>query len=151
MMQSSGSSPDGSFALELWSSLASQPGVLLETLSGNSNPRNEGLYTYTDPGAYSLAANTSYWIVGHCENTFDGFYWSDGNSFAPATGSTLGLCYSRDGRISWRGPSSVRTLRMQVNADVAAVPEPSQWAMMGVTALVAGGYGLRQWRRGQAK
>ena len=56
-----------------------------------------------------------------------------------------------DNFLTWTTPSLNDPLRMQVNVDVAAVPEPSQWAMMGVTALVAGGYGLRQWRRGQAK
>jgi hypothetical protein len=33
----------------------------------------------------------------------------------------------------------------------AAVPEPSQWAMMAVTLLGAGGYGLRRWRNRQAE
>lgn len=33
---------------------------------------------------------------------------------------------------------------MQVNADIAAVPEPSQWAMIGVTALGVTGYALRR-------
>jgi hypothetical protein len=31
--------------------------------------------------------------------------------------------------------------------EITSTPEPSSLAMMGLVALAAGGYGLRQWRR----
>jgi hypothetical protein len=35
---------------------------------------------------------------------------------------------------------------MQVNVDLAPVPEPGQWAMMAVTALGIAGYAARRIR-----
>lgn len=36
-------------------------------------------------------------------------------------------------------------------AELTAVPEPGQWAMMGVTLCGVAGFGLRQWRSRRAK
>lgn len=62
------------FQVQLFSSNTSQPGALLETLSGSSNPASAGDYTYTSSGT-TLNASTTYWVVASSLGDYSDAYY----------------------------------------------------------------------------
>ena len=95
----------GTFALALYSDSPGSPGNCLMILSGTNSPAVAGIYTYTNPFALVLAANTTYWIVGSSSNSTgtSGYKWVLTSYATLDSGSiwTLGVDEERDGSNSW--------------------------------------------------
>ena len=140
-------SPGGNFFVKLYDATGagSKPGAMLVPLTGSADPATAGDYTYT--GSQALSANTAYWVVAGGSGGPASYNWWAQFSGLPAAGTTIGLVASNSQGASWDGPYPSLFLDMQVTA----VPEPGQWAMMGMTLLGAGGFVLRQRRAQTAK
>ena len=140
-----GTGESGDFFVRLYDATGpgSKPGALLATLAGEANPIGAGDYTYT--GAQALIPNSIYWIVGGVLSG-DRNYTLAGQSgaYLPSVGTSIGISASINQGSTWIGPVPA-FLAMQVDA----VPEPSSWAMMGVTLCGAAGFLIRQ-RRAKA-
>ena len=128
----------GRLRVSLYSGTQSGPDSLLANLSYETIPGATGNYTFTPAFGLTLAANTPYWVVAAIDTTgLSGNYnyqdwWYMMTSGNPSVGTALGRCQNPgDG---WKGPWS-ETLIMQVNADLSAVPEPSEWAAMSFGVL----------------
>lgn len=66
-----------SFNVSIYSHSGNQPGVRLETFSGNNDPRFTGRYDYTSSGL-TLAPATTYWIVARASggsNNTGAYFW----------------------------------------------------------------------------
>ena len=137
--------PGGNFFVRLYDATGagSVPGVMLVPLTGSTDPALAGDYAYT--GSQTLSANTVYWVVAGVSGGPGVYEWWMNASGPPAPGTAIGVAGSFDQGASWLGPEPM-LLDMQVNADVNAVPEPGQWAMMAVTALGIAGYAARRVR-----
>jgi hypothetical protein len=118
---------NGGFGLKLYSAGNDLPLSLLGGLSGESTPSSPALYTYIPTAPTSLAANTTYFIVASAGGSESLYSWNFGLA---QTGA-----YANDGS-GWI--DQVASASMQVNADLSAVPEPSEWAAIsfGVLGLV---------------
>lgn len=135
---------DTTAQLDIYSNYGNVPGTALGTLASPvSIPLNTAeKVTFTASGI-SLSANSTYWVVLHAPT---GQLWWSYTDDSTGTGpgfSTINT-FSGNGGSSWATPIDYYPNQMQVNADIAAVPEPSQWAMIGVTALGVTGYALRR-------
>ena len=98
----------------------------------------------------SLTAGT-YWLEWATTGSLASGPWNPPVSIAgqPITGNARQYNVS-----AWQDTLSEtyqQDLPFQIVGEVAVVPEPSQWAMMGMTLLGAGGFALRQWRSRRAK
>ena len=115
------------FRLELYSAGSGVPLSLLGGLSGESDPPLPASYTYLPTAPTSLAANTTYFIVASAGVWESFYYWNFGLA---QTGA-----YANDGS-GWLDQGA--SASMQVNADLSAVPEPSEWAAIsfGVLGMV---------------
>ena len=100
-------------------------GTKVGDLSGNDNPYTAGSYTYT--GSYSLTGGTSYYIKAGVTGSSD-FSWSGG----PIVSGSSTYGNTRNDSISLFGSNQ---LKMEVNADLSPVPEPSEWAAVSVAML----------------
>ena len=136
----------GKFFVKLYDATGpgSVPGAVLTPLQGSADPSIGGDYDYI--ASEALSANTVYWVVVGVAKGPDIYEWWANEAPSPAVGTAIGLAASLNRGATWEGPAQYMRLDMQVNADVNAVPEPGQWAMMAVTLLGAGSVGLRQWR-----
>ncbi len=127
-------------------SRANRPGAPLGTLiSPGAFSTSLEQKTFTSAGI-PLAANSAYWVV--LKATSGGLGWSytydpngTGVGFSGGSSDTL------DAGVTWNSSQSP-SYQMQVNVD--AIPEPGQWAMMGMTLAGVGGWVVRQ-RRAKAK
>lgn len=103
-----------------------KPTGLLETLSGNSAPETEGLYTYESSGL-ALAANTVYWVVAMHGSGGDGVYqWTETIDATPSVNQTTGASIqhylSKDGSDDWDTAGDVFNTQ---SMSVEAIPEPT--------------------------
>ncbi len=73
-----------------------------------------------------------------------GFTLMPGGGFTQASGPSIQYPSSSPATGLWLFGGNMEA------GDPVSVPEPGQWAMMGVTLLGAGGFGLRQWRSRRA-
>ena len=123
----------GGFSVSLYDAIGTSPYnpafSALYTLSGEANPFAAGNYTYT--GSYALDANTDYWIVFASTS---GTYYNLKSTSAPSVGTSP---YGSASRFltTWQVYGAGNYLDMQVNADLSAVPEPSEWAAMSLGVL----------------
>ena len=124
----------------------SVPGTSLGTLTHSGSFSDWDTFTeatFTPTGIISLSANSSYWVV--LQGVTGSLWWSyteDGTGIGPGFSKLYTI--SENAGNNWDLPADTMPNQMQVNATLAAVPEPSQWAMMGVTALGVTGYALRR-------
>ncbi len=109
-------------------------------------------------GSVSLSANTSYFIVSGVDN--GGGHWKEDVNYADPFGpyfavqsgswalSTIGVAVPQSMRsidfgATWTdGAALSAPLRMSVTA--TAVPEPSAWALLGLSAFALAGRALRR-------
>lgn len=136
------------FSVRLFSDSSGQPGAVLATFSGATNPNVEAIYDFTLGSSYTVSANTSYWIVASApgqSSNFDYFRWkalnsdTSSSSFGWVLGTQIGN--SNNGGISWEEVGANEPI-FAVGA-VSAIPEPSTYAaIFGAAAL-----GLAAWRR----
>ena len=113
------------------------------TLSG-SFPPSEGNATFTASGI-TLNPSSAYWIVVKGTGSGVNWYWTADNT---GTGAGFDTHYaiSADAGSTWGDTAPIEPMLMQVNVDLAPVPEPGQWAMMAVTALGIAGYAAQRIR-----
>ncbi len=96
----------------------------------------------------SLAAGSRYWAVCRAsdDDNYDwGFTYSNTGS---GVGFVVAQSESLDFGVTWSSADGDPFL-MRVEADVIAVPEPSQWGLLGATFAGAAGVLIRQ-RRARA-
>jgi hypothetical protein len=135
--------PSGDFFVEIWSSSSSQPGSLLEALSGNSNPSVDGNYTYTSTGLM-LAADTTYHFVTGVSAGTSGTYWLP---FTTSNNQTGLWSIGDNGFLSttsqpdWAPAGSTPRFSISATALGSAIPEPSTYAVI-CGALVLGCAGI---------
>lgn len=140
------------FYLDLFSDSAGVPGSRLARLTG-ANPTGNGLveYTYTAPANTKLSANKKYWLVTSGVDTYPADYFlgtrasgDTGYTGLPGWSCGAGLTGSPDQGADWYSFPNERNPMFQLNVGPAdPVPEPGQWALMGVTALGIAGYAAR--------
>jgi len=142
-----GNAVGGNFQVQLWNSGGSQPGTLLATLSGNSDPLTANTYSYTPSSTVTLSANTKYWVVAEGSTTSGTYIWNYTTSSASTGVGTLGgWSITHDAGNSWNAEINADPFMLNVTA--GAVPEPSSYAaVFGILAL---GFGVasRHLRRG---
>lgn len=143
VLRMSAGSPGGNFFVKLYdaSGTGNLPGSFLQAFVGEANPAAAGSYTYT--GSYGLAANTDYWIEAGVSSGSGTYAWLKSTAPPTAGTSTYGRAHYYYG---WEGPWPGDNQAMQVNVEGAAVPEPGQWAMMGMTLAGVVGFLVRQRR-----
>lgn len=131
------------FTLSLYSNSTTNPGTLIETLTGTATPNSATTYNFTSGGTI-LAANTTYWWVASAATSTNQAYISFTNSasFTSPDGWTLGVIRSTtNSGTTWNDFNTGQELRFSVNA--SAVPEPSTYAALAGAAAL----GLAVWRR----
>ena len=135
---------DTTAQLDIYSNSGDVPGTSLGTLTPpESIPLNTAeKVTFTASGI-SLSANSTYWVVLHAPTGQLWWSYTDDSTGTGSGFSTINTSSVNAGT-KWATPIDYYPNQMQVNATLAAVPEPSQWAMMGVTALGVTGYALRR-------
>ena len=130
----------GVFSVSIFSANGSNPGSLLETLSGSTSPFGSGNYTFTSTGL-SLAPNNTYHVVAVVTGGLGDYSWQD-TSVTSETGPWVFPNYfttstNQGGGWSQTGASMI----MSVTA--TPIPEPGTYAAVcGALAL-----GLAAWRR----
>ena len=112
------------FYVQLWTTVSGAPGTEVGPLSGSDNPYLAGSYTYT--GSYSLTGGTSYYIKAGVTGNSE-FAWLGGPIVSGS--STYG---NSNGSYSL---SEGEQLKMEVNADLSPVPEPTEWAAVSLAVL----------------
>ena len=129
--------------LDIFSDSNDLPGTSIGTLaSPESIPLATSEVTFSASGI-SLSANSTYWVVLLAPT---GQLWWSYTENASGYGLGFSPIYTASDYAgsSWDPVDSTYPNKLQINATLAAVPEPSQWAMMGVTALGVTGYALRR-------
>ena len=133
--------------LDIYSDSSGLPGTSVGTLtSPEIIPLDTPApLTFTASGI-SLSANSSYWVVLRAPTGQEGqLWWSyTENTFGIGPGFSPIYTASDNAGSNWDAVDSTYPNQLRINATLAAVPEPSQWAMMGVTALGVTGYALRR-------
>lgn len=127
----------GNFFAAIYSDSSGQPGILLETLSGTTNPSTPGNHTFTS-NALGLSANTSYWIVAGVSSGAGSYSWnlaasnsSTGPWSIPATETHI---YSFNQGGLWQPAQPGFPRKFSVSA--AAVPEPSIFGIAAVAPVL---------------
>ena len=129
--------------LDIFSDSNDLPGTSIGTLaSPESIPLATSEVTFSASGI-SLSANSTYWVVLRAPTGQLWWSYTDDSTGTGSGFSTINTSSVNAGT-KWATPIDYYPNQMQVNATLAAVPEPSQWAMMGVTALGVTGYALRR-------
>ena len=134
------------FTVSLYSNANDLPATLLEVLTGDSDPRAEGLYDYVSSGLI-LQPNTTYWIAATAAGTTPGtaYFWeitkeqdfvaTDG--WQIPFGNTFGYYYA--GSDEWASfPSSTYgTFKFTISATPAPEPASSVLFALGLGYLAS--------------
>ena len=107
-----------------------------------ATPSADGLTAFNFTSALTplLTSGTPYWVVETsvaADNLFRGWTFT-------STGATTTLAASFNGGSSWDTYPDLSDVAVRVEG--TAVPEPGQWAMMGLTFCGVAGYALRRRR-----
>ncbi|MBI4863820.1 MAG: hypothetical protein HY815_26720 [Candidatus Riflebacteria bacterium] len=127
----------GNFVVSLRADNSGVPaGSSLTGLSGSAAPTSAGQYAYT--GTYSLAANTTYWVVAGVSSGSGDYRWNFTDSFAQTGPGSIGDEYgfSGDQGTSWTTPGS-GPQKLSVEGTPTGVPEPSSVVLFA--CALAGG------------
>lgn len=135
------SATDGGFFVAIYSDGIGEPGSLLGTLSGSSNPAAAGQYTCLSTGL-SLAANTSYWVVAGAGSGGGTYNWNlTGDPFSytgpwqiPATDTHI-TSFSAGGD-NWNTLPNDSFPR-QFSISATAVPEPTISTLLMMAGTLA--------------
>lgn len=128
------------FTISVYTDVSGAPGTLLGDLAPPVT-LVDGDNTFT-ASALSLAANSSYWVVA---STFSASNTSNWNFEQGTSGTGVGFVpahslISHNSGSSWIAFTGY-TYKMQVNATVSGVPEPSVYALcLFGSAVLLGGY-----------
>ncbi len=126
LMNTTTSNGSGGFTLAIHDNNGGEPGTLIETLVGDTDPVTTGIYTYTSSGV-SLDANTKYHIVASVISGRS-FRWSrtttDGETGPGSIDNNINLSF--DQGASWFGGFPSET-RFEVRGN--AIPEPSTYLL----------------------
>jgi len=138
LMGTASGNPSG-FTVSIYTVGSSGPGTSLGTLTGDPNPDNPSVYTYTTPGIILSPATSYFVVVDSASPSAQGAYnWSVTTSLAQiAKGLTINnvtgyltiddvYCDSADG-LSWN--SHLRQDIAQMAIYGTPVPEPSLWLL----------------------
>ena len=105
-----------------------------------------GTTTYTFPAgsAFTLAANTTYWLVGHTNSSATDWITSNPQTNPSGSGATFGTyAQSTNSGVTWTN-TTANSPKFQLDGTPAGVPEPSSLVLVGTVACVATAVG---WRR----
>ncbi len=127
----------GNFVLSIFDDNSGEPGSLITngTLSGETNPNLDQVYTYITTATVNLAASTTYWVVAAETLGTNFFSWSATFDAAESGTGTIGDVgkFSSNQGVSWNN----NTIIQRFSVDVTAVPEPSDYAaIFGIGAIV---------------
>ncbi len=141
-MDGTSATTNGGFSVGLYSNGSDgMPGASLLSLSGSDTPQT-GNYTYTAPSSFTLAPNTTYWIVAMVPLTGDPTYYNwtftVNSAFAANPGwsmgaSALGVSFYGSAP-SWS--QSSMPLRMAIDATPVSTPEPSSACLLAFTGVL---------------
>lgn len=148
------SNNSGVGAYALWSNGAGQPGAPIVSL-GSTPTLNSSFqeYTRTPASGTTLAANTTYWIVGFASS---GTLNQLGNNPSPAsTGvgsipTDTAFAFSGNGGSNWAVAgitSGAFSVRVRGTITAAPAPEPGALALLGVGLLPLAAYRSRRARK----
>ena len=124
----------GNFFAAIYSDGSGEPGSLLETLSGASDPATAATYPYSSVGL-NLDPNTTYHMVTGVSSGSGHYGWTNTLSTSE-TGSwsiTNSMNRSTDGGSSWTPLSSIQMFSVAASA----IPEPGSVAV-GLSAAALG-------------
>ena len=132
-----GNAVGGTFQVQVWDDGGSKPGTVIATLSGNSDPLTENIYSYTPSATVTLSANTKYWVVAEASTTSGIYNWNIANpSVSTGVGTLGGWSGTADAGSFWTAENNTGPFMF----NVTAVPEPSSYAaVFGILAL---GFGV---------
>ena len=147
-MDAASGNPSG-FTVSIYTVGSSGPGTSLGTLTGDPNPYNPGVYTYTTPGITLYPATSYFVVVGSATPSAQGAYhWDSTASYGQIDSQGLKINnvinYLMIDDV-YRDSADGLNWNFHVRGDIAQmaiygtpVPEPSLLAF-GLTALVVGG------------
>lgn len=131
---------EGAVDVSLFSNSGGLPGASLLNL-GTLMPTGAGYADYTAPGAYALAADTTYWVVVDYLGA-PSWGYTDGSGFT-GSGGVGAFTNTSSGATSWFGPygpsiEDFEPYLLEVDATTAAAPEPSSlvWILAGIGAML---------------
>ena len=109
-----------------------------------------GPTAFTAAPGLVLEPNSTYWVGMGAPSSSAPLWLCTAELSGTGAGFAVGFA-TTDGDTWFGGARQDYGFQMQVDASPSSVPEPGQWAMMGLTLLGVGGFGFRQWRnrRGQ--
>ena len=135
-------SPSGFTALIYAANAAINPGSMIGTLSGSSDPATGGIYTYAPAANLTLSPSTLYFIVLTAGTPFFsgaagpplGYEWNSGPNYNSVGGwiGADGSFFSSNYGLSW---NSVSGNYLQYAIDATAIPEPGVLSLLGLGGL----------------
>jgi hypothetical protein len=146
------SNPASSSTFVLESDASGVPsGTVVSTFSTHSPDftNSTTTYTFTPDSAFTLAANTTYWLVASTTSGGSGGSDSIPVTFPAGGGATFGnYATSTSSGSAWTIDNS-NAAKFQIDGTLASVPEPSSLLLVGTVACVAAAVGWRRRRTGR--
>jgi hypothetical protein len=104
-------------------------------------------YTFNVSSPFTLAANTTYWLVGHTNGGATAWKRSDPQTNPSGSGATFGTyALSGNSGATWSNNTEHSPLFQVDGTPTVGSPEPSSLVLVGTVACVAGAVALRRWR-----
>jgi hypothetical protein len=142
------SNPVASTTFVLESNAGGAPsGTILSTFTG-SLPSGTNTITLNAGPSITLAAGTTYWLVGHTTTASTAWIKSNPQTSPSGSGATFGQYSSSNNAGSTWTLFTSSSPKFQL--DGIAIPEPSSLALVGTVACVGGAVGWRRRRTGNS-
>ncbi len=122
-------------------------GTVLFTFTNPTFAPGLNTFTFAAGSPFTLASNTTYWLVGLTGSTEANWVFPDPNITPTGSGASFNAyAQSHDQGATWFGLSTA-TPEFQLNGTPSVgSPEPSSLVLAGTAACIAAAAGLRRWR-----
>jgi hypothetical protein len=104
-------------------------------------------YTFTVSSPFTLAANTTYWLVGRTNAGATAWKRSNPQTNPSGSGATFGsYALSGNSGATWTDTTANSPIFQVDGTSTVGTPEPSSLVLVSTVACVAGAVALRRWR-----
>ncbi len=131
------------FEVKLYNASGSDPGSVIDTLSGDNNPATVGEYTYTPGSSINLSANTTYFIAAFAQGAAGDNYYKLNVTISASQTSSDGWTiadldnFSDNNGTTWMQIPPAPNV-FQFSIDATAVPEPADYTVIFGGMALAG-------------